>query len=185
MLLKLLKDAGELALHHGVGQLYLHARHHLLHQGLGKGIGGGLLLLQDSLLHDAAAQVGHILEALLLCKGIRQLGQAPPDDAVGLDVEGGILARQLRHILGGEGDVDIPLLLRADARYLLLEAGDKHPAAQQQGIAFALAAFEGYAVHEALEVQRDLVAHGGPVLLLFHQMLRQETLDGLVGVVIG
>jgi len=81
--------------------------------------------------------------------------------------------------------VDIPLLLRADARYLLLEAGDKHPAAQQQGIAFALAAFEGYAVHEALEVQRDFVAHGGPVLLLLHQMLRQETLDGLVGVVVG
>ena len=81
--------------------------------------------------------------------------------------------------------MDIPLLLRADARYLLLEAGDKHPAAQQQGIAFALATLEGYAVHEALEVQRDFVAHGGPVLLLFHQMLRQETLDGLVGVVIG
>lgn len=81
--------------------------------------------------------------------------------------------------------MDIPLLLRADARYLLLEAGDEHPAAQQQGIAFALATLEGYAVHEALEVQSDLVAHGGPVLLLLHQMLRQEALDGLVGVIVG
>ena len=83
-----------------------------------------------------------------------------------LDAEHGVLARQLRHILRGKRDVHVPLLPHGGARHLLLKAGDKVAAAQQQGILLALAALEGHAVHEALEVQHHLVAHGGAVRVL-------------------
>lgn len=70
-------------------------------------------------------------------------------DLVDLDVERGVLARQLRRVGGGEGHMDISLLACTGAGHLLLKAGDEIAAAQQQGIALTLAALEGHTVHEA------------------------------------
>ena len=81
--------------------------------------------------------------------------------------------------------MDLPLLLRADARHLLLEPVDEHAAAQQQGIILRLAALKGHAVHGAVKVQGHLVAHGGPVPLLLHQVGLEPLLHGLVHVVVG
>ena len=100
-------------------------------------------------------------------------------------MEHGVLSGQLRRILGGEGDGDVPLIAHGHAGHLLLEAGDEVAAAQQQGVLLGLAALEGHAVHEALEVQHHLVAHGGLFRMLLGKMILQVLLDGGGDVVIG
>ena len=102
-----------------------------------------------------------------------------------LDAEGGVLTGQLRRVGGGEGDVYIPLLVHTGACHLLLKAGDKVAAAQQQGIALPLAALEGHAVHKALEVQHHLVAHGGAVGVRHIQMGAGVLLQRGLGVLLG
>ena len=182
---QLLQKPGELALHHGVGHLYLHAVQHLAHQGVGVGIPGlGLLALEGGG-HDGLAQGRRIRKALGPGKFVVQLRHTAADDAVGLHPEHRRLPRQLRGVLLGEGHMDLPLLLRADPRHLLLEAVDEHAAAQQQGIVLGLAAVEGHAVHGAVEVQGHLVAHGGPVPLLLHQVGLEPLAFGLVHIVVG
>ena len=96
-----------------------------------------------------------------------------------------VLARQLRGILGGEGDGNIPLAVHGQPGHLLLKSGDEVAAAQQQGILLRLAALKGYAVHEALKVQHHLVAHGGLLRVLLGEMILQVFPDGGGNIVVG
>ena len=166
MAAQLLDQTIQLILHHGVGQLHLHTLQHLPDQVVGELLGGLRLLLRYRLLHHGAAQLGQLLKALRPCKGIIQRGHGAAGDLVYLDMERGVFPGQLRRVGGGEGDMDVPLLTGAGTGHLLLEAGNEVAAAQQQGIALALAALKGHAVHEALKVQHHLVAHGGAVGVL-------------------
>ena len=76
----------------------------------------------------------------------------------------GVLARQLRGvILGGERDGDGHIVADVGAHQLLLEAGDKHAAAQGQGLHLSGAAGELDALGKSGVVQHQLVAQcGGP-----------------------
>ena len=74
------------------------------------------------------------------------------------------LAGQLLVVILGEGDVDVLLLAGGHAHHLLLKAGDELAGAQLQVKVLALAALEGHAIVEALEVDVGGVAHlSGPV----------------------
>ena len=68
------------------------------------------------------------------------------------------LAGKLRGVLLGEGDVDVLLLTGLHAGHLLLKAGDKAVGTQHQAVVLTLAAVEGHAVLEALEVDDGGVA---------------------------
>ena len=185
MAAQLLDQTIQLVFHHGVGQLHLHALQHLTDQVVGELLGGLHLLFGHGLLHHAAAQLGQPLKALRLGKRVVQRGHGAAGDLVDGDAERGVLAGQFRRVGGGEGDVDIPLLADAGAGHLLLEAGDEVAAAQQQGIVLALAALEGHAVHEALEVQHHLVAHGGAVGMLGGHVGAGILLHSGLGVLLG
>ena len=76
----------------------------------------------------------------------------------------GVLARQLWGvILGWERDGDGHIVADVGAHQLLLEAGDKHAAAQGQGLHLSGAAGELDALGESGVVQHQLVAcRGGP-----------------------
>ena len=121
----------QLAGDHPLRDLHLHALDDLLHQSIGVGIGGLLLLIAHGLLHDAPAQGGGIGKALGFSKFLTHDGPCPAGDLVDLDVEHCVLARQLRGVLGGEGDGDVPLVAHGHAGHLLLKPGDKVAAAQQ------------------------------------------------------
>ena len=74
------------------------------------------------------------------------------------------LTGQLLVVVLGEGDVDVLLLTGAHADDLLLKAGNKLAGAQLQVKVVALAALEGNAIVEALEVDVGGVAHLGGTL---------------------
>ena len=185
MAAQLLNKAVQLVFHHGVGQLDLHACQHLTDQVVGKLLCGLRLFFGHRLLHDAAAQVGQLLKALRPGKCVVQRGHGAAGDLMDLDVERGVLARQLRRVGGGEGHMDISLLACTGAGHLLLKAGDEIAAAQQQGIALTLAALEGHTVHEALKVQHHLVAHGGTVGMLLGHVGAGVLLQRGLGVLLG
>ncbi len=158
---QLVDQAVQLVFHHSVGDDDGHALRHLADQVVGELLRGlGLLLLHGGL-HNGAAQGGHIGEALLPGEFIVPLRGGAAGDLMYLDAEHRVLAGQFGDVFRGERHLHVPLLAHGGAGYLLLKAGDEVAAAQQQGILLALAALERHAVHEALKVQRDLVAHGG------------------------
>ena len=74
------------------------------------------------------------------------------------------LTGQILVVVLGEGDVDVLLLAGAHADHLLLKAGDKLSGAKLQVEVLALAALEGNAIVEALEVDVGGVAHLGGTL---------------------
>ena len=178
LLLHVLQEAVQLALDHPLRNVHLHPGNDLLHQGVGVGVGGLLLLCAHRLLHDAPAQGGGVGIALGLGEFVVHVGLHPARYLVDLDVEHRVLARQLRGILGGEGDGNVPLAAHGQPGHLLLKPGDEVAAAQQQGILLRLAALKGYAVHEALKVQHHLVAHGGLLRVLLGEMILQVFPDG-------
>ena len=146
-------------LHHGVGDLNLHVGDHLLHQGvlkvaLGLGLPALLELLAQVLLQvRQGLELGHVLGELVVHHGGLLLL-----DLMQLHVEDHALTGQLCVVVLGEGDVDVALVAGLHADELLLKAGDEGPGAQLQAVALGLAALEGHAVVEALEVQHDGVA---------------------------
>ena len=74
------------------------------------------------------------------------------------------LTGQLLVVVLGEGDVDVLLLAGAHADDLLLKTGNELAGTQLQVKVVALAALEGYAIIEALEVDVGGVAHLGGTL---------------------
>ncbi len=78
------------------------------------------------------------------------------------------LAGQVRVVVLGEGDVDVLLLADAHAGDLILKAGNKLAGTDLQIKAVALAAVEGHAVQEALEVDVGNVALGNSPVLHGH-----------------
>ena len=74
------------------------------------------------------------------------------------------LAGQIRMIVLGEGDVQILLVAGLGAHQLLFEAGDEAVGTQLQAVVLTLAAVEGLAVQETLEVDDHGVAFLGLAL---------------------
>ena len=146
-----------------MGDLSLHALGDLRHQHVLKGALGGLGALGGQLLLDVRLQLlqgvklGHVLGELVV-----DGGNLLDLDLVDLHVEDHGLARQLGSVVLGEGDVDVLLLARLHADELLLKAGHEAAGADLQIEVLALAAVEGLAVVEALEVDVGGVAllHG-------------------------
>ncbi len=80
-------------------------------------------------------------------------------------VEDRVLAGQLLGLVVlGEGDLDLALVAGAGAGELLLEALDQLAAAELEQVVAGLAALEGLAVEQALEVDQQHVAVGGGAL---------------------
>ena len=127
---------------------------HVLKGALGSG--GALvchLLLDIGLQLLQGIKLGHVLGELVI-----DSGQLLDLDLVDLHVEHHRLAGQLGSIVLGEGDVDILLLTGLHADQLILEAGDEAAGADLQIKGLALAALEGHALVEALEVDVGGVA---------------------------
>ena len=75
-----------------------------------------------------------------------------------LHLEDNSLTGQFGVIVLGEGDVQLLLVAGFGTHELLLEAGDEGTGAQLQAVALGLAAIEGLAVQEALEVNHHSIA---------------------------
>ena len=103
--------------------------------------------------------------------------------AFGFEYSG--FSRQLRRVLGGEGDADVPFLTDGDTGKLLFKAGNEHPAAQNEGIALGFAAFKGNTVCETLEVDGDLIAHCRLFRMFDDHMLVQIFVYGVFGILFG
>ena len=163
----LVHDLVKLGLHHAVGDISLQVVHQLLQNGLLEvvlGLGGaalGQLLAQVLLKVSQSLKLRHILSELIVHRG--ELGLL---DLLDLDLEHHSLAGQIGHIILGEGNIQILLIAGLQTDDLILEAGDEGAGADLQAVILALAALEGLAVLEALEVddggvtQLDLAVHG-------------------------
>ena len=82
-----------------------------------------------------------------------------------LHFEDGVFAGQFRFlVLVGEGDLDVDLVARGGADQLVLEVVDQLARAERQQVVVGLAALEGLAVDEALEVDQHRVALLGGAL---------------------
>ena len=182
---QLLQQPVQLVFDHGRGQGHRHVVDDLLHQGVGPLAIPLLGQAGQGVLHNVAAQGGGVGEVQGPGQGVVQLRHGAAGDGVALHLEHRVLARQLRRVLRGEGHLHVPLLPHGHACHLLLKAGDEHAAAQQQGILLPLAAGKGHAVQKALEVDGHLVAHGGLVRVLLHQVVLQKVPDGLLRVLGG
>src|ERR1044072_8771974 len=118
---------------------------------------------------DVAAQ---LLEGLELGglggEIVVELGQHLLPHLLHLDREDGVFAGQLLSlVVVGEGDLDLAGVAPARARQLLLEALDQLAAAKLEQVVARLAALEGLAVEQALEVDQQ------------HVTLRRRPLDRL------
>ena len=155
----------QLVLHQRLGHIHGGILGSLVHSGLLKGAVGLLLGIFQSLGADVGLQLvqgvelGNVLGKLVVLLGNDGLG-----DLVQLDVEHDGLTGQLLVVVLGEGDVDVLLLTGAHADDLLLKTGNKLAGAQLQVKVVALAALEGYAIVETLEVDVGGVAHLGGTL---------------------
>ena len=83
-----------------------------------------------------------------------------------LDFEDGVFAGQFRfaRVLLGEGHFDVDLVARGGADQLVLEVVDQLVGAERQQVVVGLAALEGLAVDEALEVDQHRVGLFGGAL---------------------
>ena len=95
----------------------------------------------------------------VLCQLVVQLRKLRLLDALDGDLEGGLLAGQLRNIVLGEGDDDVALVAGLHADDLLLKAGHERVRAELDIIVLGRAAVELLAVDEAGEIDRGVVAH--------------------------
>ena len=97
--------------------------------------------------------VGDVLRQLVV-----QLRKLRLLDALDGDLEGGLLAGQLRNIVLGEGDDDVALVAGLHADDLLLKAGHKRVRAKLDVIVLSRAAVELLTVDEAGKIDRGVVA---------------------------
>ena len=97
--------------------------------------------------------VGDVLRQLVV--QLRQLGLL---DALDGDLEGGLLAGQLRNIVLGEGDDDVALVAGLHADDLLLKAGHERVRAKLDVIVLGRAAVELLTVDKAGKIDRGVVA---------------------------
>ena len=127
-------------------------------------LGPLVVVVLQSLAHVLAHLLHVLALADLLGEGVVQLVAVMGTDLVNMAAELGVLARQLWGvILGWERDGDGHIVADVGAHQLLLEAGDKHAAAQGQGLFFGGAAGELDALGKSGVVQHQLVAQcGGP-----------------------
>lgn len=151
----------QLDLHHGIGDVSLHVAHQLLDNSVLILLLGGLGFAVQQLVAQALLELlqrlelGHVLGKLVVHHGGLVLL-----DLLDLHLEDHGLSGQVRHIVLGEGDVQLLLVAGFQSHDLLLEAGDKGTRAQLQAVIFSLTAFEGHAVVKALKVDDG----GVPVL---------------------
>ena len=76
-------------------------------------------------------------------------------------VENGFFSGEFRDILLREGDVDFFLIARFHANESFLETRNEGMGAELEGVILGLAAVEGFAVDETLEIEDDGVAFFG------------------------
>ena len=143
-------------------------------RGVDGGVDGGdaevLLGALVDRLADPFGDVGAQLLERLELRGLGgevvvELGQDLLPHLFDLDGEDRVLAGQLLGLVVlGEGDLDLALFARFGAGQLLLEALDQLAAAELQQVVGGLAALEGLAVAQALEVDQQHVAVGGGAL---------------------
>ncbi len=143
-----------LKVHHGFGDLGLHAGDQLGEDGvlecaLRLFLAALLQLLgQISLQFLQRVKFGNVLRELIVHNG----GNGSLD-LVNRDLEHHRRAVQILHaVILREGDADLLCFAGAHAHDLLLKAGDKGAGAQLQGIVLRLAALKGNAVLEAFKV---------------------------------
>ncbi len=183
LLPELIHRQGNLLVHQDLGNVHLGVvdqlgQDHVLKLGPGTAPAPlGLLPGQALPELGQGVKLGDVLGKLIV-----QFGYLALLHGVNPGLEDGILpGHVLIPVVLGEGDVNLPILIRLCPHQLLLKAGDLPAGAQHHLDVLGAAPFEGLAVHQAGVVQHHHIPHGrlpvhgkgagGPVHVGLHQLV--------------